>query len=930
MKVFYPYLNDKLFLETIDTQRIADHYVKITLLNWDEEPIQEIQGMATGGSLNLNGKSSARRASSLTMVIKEDQLGQITNVNNLFSINKKIFLEIGLSNKTNKYPEYPIIWYPQGIFIINNASANHGINNMSINLSFKDKMCLLDGSCGGTIPASTQFDKYETIDENGHIVITKPTIYQIITEVVNHFGKEPLHRILISDLDTKAKMVMRWTGDSPIYLVNEGQSDAFITTSYSEARSYGDYKKFSYGEDVGFIFTDLTYTKELIGDAGSSVTKILDEIVSFLGGNYEYYYDVFGNFIFQEIKNYLNNTQAKDIINVLNAQKDATQYSIGLEKNSKSIYDFTDNQTIVSYSNSPQYMNIKNDYVIWGMRKTASGGSVPIRYHLAIDKKPKIGNIYEVFFYLDPDDGLTKAKIPVKFSSKNAFPKTGAENVFYMDLKTETIYIWNGVTSSYVTIVGQSTVSYNSKSEFPNIGDETLVYIDLSNNKKYAWAIDKYSDHFVQINTQIEDIYNEYCEIANPLWEQNEELKYENESKQWYIDAHGDEEHMREVIHNDQVLIVEYKNNRDQAQRLVDAKQLEIDTEELALAKWEEDYKKASEAQKKVIAAIIEDLKDTIAALKETQETYINTVNRLSNEIAEFEEEIEEYTEAITLSKQYAQDIINNNALIDSNNITIEQARVTWSNAHTLLLSQQPEYVETELLEMVRVKTTDWRSELYLQGVAAEPLGLESNYYYAELQNEWPKLYDLRATYNEEEDCYEGAFLEEVLKNPSTIDYFLDFIDTNAKIYDLNVNDIGRRSLVESKGDYNCVFAADIPDYVLIETGQKDTEEKRRECENRNQRYIQVNSSIYSLLATGGISNGIYQATKIKLYEHTHYNETIQMQLLPIYHLEPNTRITVQDAVNDIYGDYMINSISLPLTPNGTMSISATRVLEKL
>ena len=30
------------------------------------------------------------------------------------------------------------------------------------------------------------------------------------------------------------------------------------------------------------------------------------------------------------------------------------------------------------------------------------------------------------------------------------------------------------------------------------------------------------------------------------------------------------------------------------------------------------------------------------------------------------------------------------------------------------------------------------------------------------------------------------------------------------------------------------------------------------------------------------------------------------------------------------YGDYIINSISLPLTTNGTMTISATRALEKL
>jgi len=49
-------------------------------------------------------------------------------------------------------------------------------------------MCLLNGECGGTLPASTVFDNYETIDENGNWIIKRPTIYQIIREVVNHFG----------------------------------------------------------------------------------------------------------------------------------------------------------------------------------------------------------------------------------------------------------------------------------------------------------------------------------------------------------------------------------------------------------------------------------------------------------------------------------------------------------------------------------------------------------------------------------------------------------------------------------------------------------------------------------------------------------------------------------------------------------------------
>jgi len=51
---------------------------------------------------------------------------------------------------------------------------------------------------------------------------------------------------------------------------------------------------------------------------------------------------------------------------------------------------------------------------------------------------------------------------------------------------------------------------------------------------------------------------------------------------------------------------------------------------------------------------------------------------------------------------------------------------------------------------------------------------------------------------------------------------------------------------------------------------------------------------------------------------------------MPIYHLEPNTRITVNDDDSDIHGDYIINSLTVPLTANGTMSISASRAIERI
>ena len=61
------------------------------------------------------------------------------------------------------------------------------------------------------------------------------------------------------------------------------------------------------------------------------------------------------------------------------------------------------------------------------------------------------------------------------------------------------------------------------------------------------------------------------------------------------------------------------------------------------------------------------------------------------------------------------------------------------------------------------------------------------------------------------------------------------------------------------------------------------------------------------------------------LYTHTYYNESITLNCIPIYYLEPNVRISVYDETSGINGEYIIKSYSLQLTYNGSMSITATK-----
>jgi hypothetical protein len=56
-------------------------------------------------------------------------------------------------------------------------------------------------------------------------------------------------------------------------------------------------KKINNEDTIGYRYTDLTYAGELITKPGDSITSVLDKVVKMLG-NYEYFYDVYGNFVF--------------------------------------------------------------------------------------------------------------------------------------------------------------------------------------------------------------------------------------------------------------------------------------------------------------------------------------------------------------------------------------------------------------------------------------------------------------------------------------------------------------------------------------------------------------------------------------------------------------------------------------------------------
>jgi len=187
MKISYNYLNDTNFLKELSKFPVKTYFVHVTVLSWDEEPVSAIEGRVISANLNIDGQSSVRRTANLSIAL-DDEMTQILDTENVLSINKKINLQIGYYNDTQYYPEYEILWFPLGTYIIISCSISESDSGLVASLQLQDKMCLLNGFAGGTIPAAADLHLLDTLDEDGNPITIYPTMYQIIQELVHHWG----------------------------------------------------------------------------------------------------------------------------------------------------------------------------------------------------------------------------------------------------------------------------------------------------------------------------------------------------------------------------------------------------------------------------------------------------------------------------------------------------------------------------------------------------------------------------------------------------------------------------------------------------------------------------------------------------------------------------------------------------------------------
>lgn len=376
---------NRAFLDELFLSRDREIYIKIELLTWEESKIKEIQGLVISGSLNVDGNSIIRRSINLELILDTNTYF-LPAIAEEITISKKIKILIGLSNNTyyGRFPEQlseefkdlgdPIIYFNLGTFIPTQVSLSHGIDNSSISLQGQDKMVLLNGDISGELGYDTDF-----VDS----LTDRALAYRdTIIDSVSYFGGIDRSKIIVLDVpyyaDTLTEVV---NSNITLYTLNSRSFDINTATAYASGSPSVITQTLTTGS---IIALQVPLSPQLLGNdavisvsANNKVTDILEQIKSAIPGQYEYFFDVDGNFIFQEKRNLTSNISQVGILQDQNNQKYTSNFD-GIPY----IYDFTEKEIISSYANSPNWRGIKNDFFVYGKDD--------IFYHVVIDSIPSV------------------------------------------------------------------------------------------------------------------------------------------------------------------------------------------------------------------------------------------------------------------------------------------------------------------------------------------------------------------------------------------------------------------------------------------------------------------------------------------------------------------------------------------------------------
>lgn len=382
MNEYFITLNsDKDLLKYVAYLKHRTQYIKIYILDRNEDVQSEIQGLVSAGSLSINAKSAIRRTGSITVQLgadahtEQERFLEYQRISSLLALGNRVKLEIGYDNSGREYLEYDRFWFNIGTYVITKPQISHNAQGITATLTISDKMCLLNGEMGGTFSAGAVLTEYSSSTEAG-AELFQVKLVDLIREMVVGLGEIPADKVQIEDVPEQILNIVRWNADEILYVYLDDttsniENDYIATTTRDNMPE--DALIFKKHDIIGYAYTDFIYPGTLAVSPGETITSVLDKIKNNTG-NYEYFFDVDGVFRFKEIDDLAY--EGSPIDDLADAIQDK-YFQIWSSGEQDTVWSFGDSELVTAYSNNPQFSLVKNDITVWGKND--------LRYHVLID-----------------------------------------------------------------------------------------------------------------------------------------------------------------------------------------------------------------------------------------------------------------------------------------------------------------------------------------------------------------------------------------------------------------------------------------------------------------------------------------------------------------------------------------------------------------
>ena len=953
---------------------------------------------------------------------------------------------------TTKYAIYKLITNPDELFIPSTAEGWE--NNYYYYQKFPNYY-ILDQA----VHASADRDYYtlttlyveDYLQEKVQIPLEK-----IIREAVHAYAKEPYHNIVINDLDDYGLEQLTYKGDRDLYALRNRSTGHFTQLAFAgtnpsldncvadsefqfdsltqevtsvtgtalklENRIFrlataaetaneneeGLYTvaKIVYGDDIGYRITDLVYTGDLISALGDTLTSVLDKIKTMLG-DFEYFYDLQGRFVFQRKRTYVNTSWSQ-----LTDSGDETYVDYVNSDRKKFSFNFEGNRLLSAIQNSPVLTNLKNDFSVWGKRKTISGTEVPIHARYAIDKKPVYykalnGKVYTVDeqyameqlnITYDVTPNLIYERIK-NFSLQYSLPSSlsltpptqranGSWEPGWWDIRDWARY--------YEALTGEQP---NGTMKFYSRGDETGCIPIRSFGGDYAstpandcaWLIEyrdnvQQNGHYGYINfghgrgvyggQPLTCTYYVSVENNGTLTTTATDIKKDFVSPyRFCADTHTYSYFLKQI--NDS------KDNGGTEHTFVyfyNPDFPNVSYEELVEQKLEEAYNEWKSKNQVYIVDWREILYQMALDYFAGQGCSVdNPIYLAKTEEDEHGDEIEvQYT--MTDPDHFLYEVgIRNPYYFPTGYTGYEQYYTDIQGFWRQLYN--PEYIPVAKYEIgiyedkpiqaegsvYYTKTKEWQETLLSDfdfDFYVDSTDTNVAYWYTTLLNEInhadssteegqariKKLTDVKNKFeqyrinpivlNNDANAIERKkrlyWSTNVFEAPETLNFWIEFLDSGTELAQFAVPMVGDRSKTVNEDKARAIIYKEIPDVILYDvfdaegTGPDYSRIRQEITEKSGYTFIYLPKGFAKYLNISYRSMSVKNKVDELLYQFAYCIENITLTAIPIYYLEPNTRIYVQDKTTQINGEYIVNKLTLPLTYNGTMSITAAKAPERL